>query len=169
MMQAHDLEMDALSEYLSIGFVADTTVMAITRKLRLEDLSDRDKKAILSAIEFLELIKKGKAIAETSRVSGDAIGSLTAFSRFMQAIRYSREAIELEQETILALLDKFIEILKGALEGKQGQENQLRIIRDFFLILSETMLSETSVLLEGRGRALPWNSDYQMQKESSPQ
>ena len=153
-----DIELPKLGDLISMGFISDMAVLEISNKLANNNIDDGEKRAIETAIKFLRRIIEGQQTFEKKSIDAEAIKSFTAYNRAIQAFSLKPESFEITEQSpdFIEIISRFIDILSNTLEDSEVKRQDLIMVRMFFFLLSETMLQESSSILEGKGRTQPW-------------
>jgi len=143
--------MNELAGVVSLGLLADETVLAIGRLLRHEALGSREHDVLLDAKGLLESL--GSAEVPLIQVSGwHHLHADPANGAVFRAAR-----IQAPNEPVRAILNKFAAALEIAIaENGAGKEpGELRGVQELFGRVGELSLARTSAIAEER-RPLKW-------------
>ncbi len=134
-------EVEIVSLPLQFAMIADRAEVALTRIDQGESPSERDKKALANACEFLKQASKGERLQGSATMQGYSPAAIRAYELTEDA---SKQADITEHD----FRQKFAEKL-ASLSQSADKTEPVESLRTFFHQLAEWCLSQNAARIEG--------------------
>jgi hypothetical protein len=128
------MENEICSFPLRLCFLADTILLAMKNVPEQKQLSDREKKVLEKALQFIETAVQGKQYVDSLTLGENCVEATRSYGAALKALRELKVAGDPS-----SLFDKYIKLLKDIKRTKESLDsdylNKMKGIRDFFMAL----------------------------------